>query len=34
MCLGRVNDHKRTDEANLLAGEFNGVPGRSEQPNQ
>ena len=31
--MGWVNDHERTDEADLQ-GEFNGVPGRREQPKQ
>jgi hypothetical protein len=31
--ISRVNDHERVDEAKFQ-GEFNGVPGRREQPNQ
>ena len=31
LLLSRVNDHERADESNVQ-GEYNGVPGRREQP--
>ena len=32
--IGRVHDHERAEDVNFLAGEFNGIPGRREQPNR